>query len=317
MKAYSLDLRERIVEACAQPKAKIYQVAIRFGVSLSFANKLLRRHRTSGSLAALPARGGPAPRLDETGQQRLLACLRAQPDATLQELATALAKAGGPTLSISSLWHAVKALGWSRKKKSLHAAERDTERVAGLRRQFLEDLQGEDFTRLVFLDETSTNLSYTRRYGRAPGGKRVDQAVPLHNGPNITLLAALTCQGLGAMMSVEGAVNGAVFRAYLAQVLGPSLQPGDVIVLDNVPVHKVAGVAQIASKYGARLLYLPPYSPDFNPIELAFSKLKTWLRTARARCGELLEEAIRSAAADYISEGDVKNWFDHCGYHVH
>ena len=184
-----------------------------------------------------------------------------------------------------------------------------------MRRLFLEDVQKEDFTRFVFVDETSTNLTYCRRYGRAPAGQRLGQAVPLHGGPNVTLIAALTPDGLGALLSVNGAVNGDVFAAYLDQVLGPTLQPGDVVVLDNLSVHKVAGLDEIVKKYGARLRYLPPYSPDFNPIELAFSKLKTWLRTARARTRDLLEEAIL-AAAGWISGQDAKNWFDHCGYHV-
>ena len=184
-----------------------------------------------------------------------------------------------------------------------------------MRRLFIEEIQQEDVTRFVFVDETSTNLTYGRRYGRAPGGQRLDQAVPLHGGPNVTLIAALTPDGLGALVSVDGAVNGAVFAAYLDQVLGPTLRPGDVVVLDNLSVHKVDGLDEIAKKYGARLRYLPPYSPDFSPIELAFSKLKTWLRTAKARTRDVLEVAMLAAAA-WITEQDAKNWFDHCGYHV-
>lgn len=184
-----------------------------------------------------------------------------------------------------------------------------------LRRLFVEAVQQEDFTRFVFVDETSTNLPSCRRYGRAPGGERLNQAVPLHSGPNVTLIAALTPDGLGALLSVNGAVNGAVFAAYLDQVLGPTLRPGDVVVLDNLSVHQVAGLDEVAQKYGARLLYLPPYSPDFNPIELAFSKLKTWLRAVQVRTRDLLEDAIE-AAAGWITERDAKNWFDHCGYHV-
>ena len=118
------------------------------------------------------------------------------------------------------------------------------------------------------------------------------------------------------MGAVSGAVNGAVFAAYLDQVLGPTLVPGDAAVPDNLPAHKVAGLSEIVAARGARLLYLPPYSPDFNPIELAFSKLKTWLRTAQARTCEALEAAIR-AATDWVSQQDAKKWFDHCGYHVH
>ena len=132
----------------------------------------------------------------------------------------------------------------------------------------------------------------------------------------MTLIAALTPDGLEALMSVDGAVNGDVFAAYLDQVLGPTLVPGDVVVLDNLPAHKVAGLAELVEARGARLLYLPPYSPDFNPIELAFSKLKTWLRTAQARTREALEAVIRDAT-NCITERDAENWFDHCGYHIH
>lgn len=198
----------------------------------------------------------------------------------------------------------------------MHATERETPRVVALRQAFVEAVQAEYFTRFVFVDETSTNLTYCRRYGRACGGQRLAQAVPLHNGPNVTCIAALTPAGLGALFSVNGAVTGEVFAVYLDRVLGPTLRPGDVVVLDNLPVHKVAGLEEVAQKYGARLLYLPPYSPDFNPIELAFSKLKTWLRTAQARTRDVLEDAIR-VAAEWITAADAKNWFDHCGYHVH
>ena len=188
-------------------------------------------------------------------------------------------------------------------------------RVRALRGAFVEAVQQEDFSCFKFVDETSTNLTYCRRYARAEGGQRTGQGVPLHGGPNVTLVAALTPHGLQAAMTVSGAVNGDVFAAYLDQVLGPTLVPGDVVVLDNLPAHKVAGLAEIVATRGARLLYLPPYSPDFNPIELAFSKLKTWLRTAQARTREALEATIQ-AATEWISQQDAKNWFDHCGYHV-
>ena len=135
--------------------------------------------------------------------------------------------------------------------------------------------------------------------------------MPLRSGPNVTLIAALTPDGLGALLSVDGAV----FTAYLDQVLGPTLRPGDVVVLDNLSVHKVAGLDEVVQRYGARLLYLPPYSPDFNPIELTFSKLKSWLRTAQARTRDLLEDAMRTAAK-WITGTDAKNWFDHCGCHI-
>ena len=188
--------------------------------------------------------------------------------------------------------------------------------MRALRAAYLEALQTEDFTRFKFVDETSTNLTYGRRYARAEGGQRTHQATPLHGGPNVTLVAALTSQGLQAAMTGSGAVNGDVFAAYLEQVLGPTLVPGDVVVLDNLPAHKVAGLAELVEARGTRLLYLTPYSPNFNPIELAFSKLKTWLRTAQVRTREALETVIQTAT-EWVTEADTKNWFDHCGHHVH
>ena len=188
--------------------------------------------------------------------------------------------------------------------------------MKALRRDFLEALPGQDVTRFKFVGETGVNLTYTRRYGRAPGGQRMDQPVPLHSGPNVTVIAALTPQGLEAVMELDGAVNAAAFAVSLEQVLGPTLVPSDVVVLDNLRGHKGPGLAELVEKRGARLLFLPPYSPDFTPVELAFSKLKTFLRTARARIRQALTAAVR-AALDRISEGDAQHWFPHCGYHVH
>ena len=198
----------------------------------------------------------------------------------------------------------------------MHAAERDTERVKGLRHAFLEALPSQDVAWFKFVEETGVHLADTRRYGRAAGGRRVDQAVPLRAGPNGTLGAALTPQGIEAVMALEGALNAASFAVYLDQVLGPTLVAGDVVVLDNLPGHKTAGMAELVEKRGARLLFLPPYSPDFTPIALAFSKLKTSLRSTAARTREALMTAVRNAL-DWITEHDAQNWFAQCGYHVH
>lgn len=151
-----------------------------------------------------------------------------------------------------------------------------------------------DYTRFHVVAGMSTNLTYCRRYGRAPGSQRVGQAVPLHSDPNVTLTAALTPKGLRSIMTISGAVNGDGFAAYFGQVLGPRLRPGDVVVLDNLPARKGDGLAAVVEKCGARLLYLPPHSPVFNPIELAFSKLKTKLRQLRAHTREALEKPCES-----------------------
>jgi transposase len=156
----------------------------------------------------------------------------------------------------------------------------------------------------------------TRRYGRAQYGRRVADAVPKNFGLNVTILGALSCNGLDAVMTVEGATDTAVFRAYIEQVLVPTLVADDVVVMDNLSVHKVSGIREAIEATGARLIYLPPYSPDYSPIESCWSKLKAILRKAKARSREALDEAL-TQAIEHITQSDAKGWFNLCGYSVH
>jgi len=156
----------------------------------------------------------------------------------------------------------------------------------------------------------------TRRYGRAQFGRRVADAVPKNFGLNVTILGALSCTGLDAVMTVEGATDTAVFRAYVEQVLVPTLVADDIVIMDNLSVHKVSGIREAIESTGARLLYLPPYSPDYSPIESCWSKLKALLRKAKARTREALDEAL-TQAIEHITQSDAKAWFHLCGYAVH
>lgn len=167
--------------------------------------------------------------------------------------------------------------------------------------------------RLVFVDECSTNTSMTRRYGRAPGGQRAVGRVPRTYGPNRSLIAALTLRGAGPAMTLSGAVDGEAVVAYLREVLVPTLRPGDLVVLDNLSVHKDERVEPLIDGAGATLLFLPAYSPDYTPMEPAFSTLKTWLRAAAERTQAGLEEAISQALAAVTAQ-DAQGWFRHCGY---
>jgi transposase len=202
------------------------------------------------------------------------------------------------------------------KKKSLHAAERDTERVRTLRATFRATVHALDVHRLKFVDESGATLAMTRRYGRAARGQRVVDSVPANYGATHTLLAARGLDGLHAPWVVDGAVTGDICRCWVSEVLGPTLQPGDVVLWDNLAAHKVPGVEALITARGARLLWLSPYSPDFNPIEQCWSKSKTWLRQAKARTVDALMDAIKHAL-DTITEADIRGWFTHCGYPVH
>ena len=155
----------------------------------------------------------------------------------------------------------------------------------------------------------------TRFRGRAPRGERVTESVPRNYGPQTSLLATLSLSGVEAVMTVEGAVDTSAFNAYVECILGPTICRGDVLVLDNLTAHHASRIEEVAESCGAEVIWLAPYSPDFSPIELMWSKIKNALRAAKARTREELERALK-AALELITESDCLGWFSHCGYRV-
>jgi transposase len=168
--------------------------------------------------------------------------------------------------------------------------------------------------RFVFVDECSSNTSLAPLYGWAPKGERARQKAARNWGKNITLLSSISKKwGMGASLVVEGSTNGTVFQTYLEDVLLPTLKRGQVVVMDNLSAHKGERVRDLIEGKGCELIYLPPYSPDFNPIEQAFSKLKSYLREACARSQKTLMEVIGQALST-ITASDAEGFFEHCGY---
>jgi transposase len=167
----------------------------------------------------------------------------------------------------------------------------------------------------IFIDEAGCHQAMTRLYARAPRGQRAQATKPVNRGRHVTMLGALGLEGLVAAMTVEGFTDGEVFLAFLREVLVPQLRPGQILIMDNLKAHKVAGVAATCAAAGVRLLYLPPYSPDFSPIEECWSKVKAILRAKAARTLEALEQAITEALTAITSQ-DAHGWFDHAGYCV-
>jgi len=165
----------------------------------------------------------------------------------------------------------------------------------------------------VFLDETWATTNMARRYGRAPRGQRVLDAVPHGHWRTTTVIAALRAEGIVAPLVLDGAIDGPAFLAYVGQFLAPALRPGDVVVMDNLGSHKVAGVREAVEAAGATLLYLPPYSPDLNPVEQAFAKLKALLRSEAARTVEALWAAVGRLIACF-SPAECVRYLAHCGY---
>ncbi|QII20354.1 IS630 family transposase [Deinococcus wulumuqiensis R12] len=193
-------------------------------------------------------------------------------------------------------------------KKTLVASERNEE----LRTQFQGDISAVLPTpaKLVFLDECGFNTALTRLYGRAPSHQRATGQTPRNWGKNQTLICALQASGPFAPLVIEGAVNGTIFEWYIREVLCPALTPGQVVVLDNLSAHHRASVKQLIEERGCTLLFLPPYSPDFNPIEMMFSKLKALIRAGQWREVHLLIEAI-GLALSQVSLKDIFGWFTH------
>jgi transposase len=307
MHAYSADLRLRIHEA-RQAGESTAEVAERFGVSPAFVRRLQQRFRQTGSLAPLPGGRGPSRKL-AAYDAALRRAVRECPDATPAEHRAALELPA----SRVTVWRALRRLRLTRKKKSTHAAERDRPDVAEARRQWPTRLAGVDPNDLAFLDETGANTAMQRTHGYAPVGQRVVAAVPLGDWQAVTFVGALTAGGLVAPWALEGAMTGAWFLTYVEQVLVPALRPGMVVVMDNLPGHKVDGVERAIRAAGCRLEYLPPYSPDLNPIENAFSKLKRALRDWAARTTDGVYDALRRAITTF-NPNECLNYFRHCHY---
>jgi transposase len=172
-----------------------------------------------------------------------------------------------------------------------------------------------DARSLVFVDEMGTNISLSPLYAWAKKGERAYCSVPRNRGPNTTLLSSVSVEGMGPSLAVEGATNREVFETYVEQILAPTLRRGQVVVMDNLTAHKGERVRELIEKQGCELLYLPPYSPDFNPIEEAFAKIKSLMRKAEARSREALLEAMGTAISA-LSAQDARGFFEHCGYRV-
>jgi transposase len=194
-------------------------------------------------------------------------------------------------------------------KKTLGATERDEEARGAWRRRY----GGVDPRRFVFVDESSTNVRMVPLRARAPKGERALGKAPKNWDKNVTLISSISSEGMGPSMSIEGSADGEAFVLYIERFLCPNLNDGQLVVMDNLQVHKAKRVRELIEGCGCSLVFLPSYSPDFNPIEEAFSKVKALLRKAKARSFEALVEAT-GGALSLVSEQDALGFFAHCGY---
>jgi transposase len=307
MKPLSNDLRQRILNAVDNHEGSRRKLAARFGVNTSTITRLLQLRKQTGSFEPRPHGGGAAPTLDQEGLDRLRGLVAENPDATLEAHKRSLGISG----SIMIVWRALKKLDITVKKKSPHAAERDTPEVRQKRRSFRREVKPIEPGRLVFVDETGVTTAMTPTYGRAPRGERVEASAPA-SWESVTVIAALGLDGVRAPLAFPGAVNAPTFLTYVEQVLVPALRPGDVVVFDNLKSHLSPAVFEAIGSAGARVLPLPPYSPDYTPIEEMFSKFKEFLRRVGARAKEHLYDAIGEGFREVTAQ-DILGWFQHAG----
>jgi transposase len=199
------------------------------------------------------------------------------------------------------------------KKKTIHASEQDRPDVAQRRTAWKARQPHQPAKRLIFIDETWAKTNMTRIRGRAPRGERLLAKVPHGHWKTTTLIAALGATGVRCSTVVDGAVNADVFEAFVARVLVPQLRPGDVVILDNLSSHKRSRTRELIESAGAQLQYLPPYSPDLNPIEMVFAKIKQLLRSLACRTRQALWEAMQTVL-DQVTASDAAHCFQHAGY---
>jgi transposase len=310
MNAHSMDLRERVAAAVDRKEGSQRQIAKRFAVPLSFVVRLLQHRKKTGSLEPIQHHAHRPCALDYADRARLRTLVQEHPDATLEEYV-----AMGPFhCNPSTLWRTLRRMGMTRKRKTLHAAERDRPDVKAKRAHYRSKARMTDAKRLVFLDETGLNTSMTTRYGWAPRGERVEDDVPT-SWSTTTLVAAINLDGVAGSQSLPGAMTSEKFGTFIRDVLAPALHEGDLVVADNLSAHNSVEARKALHQVKAKLWHLPPYSSDYNPIEEMWSKVKQCVRRAGARTREDLYRAITEALHG-VTRQDIAGWFRHSGLYA-
>jgi len=310
---YSNDLRVRVIQV-VEDGAAARAAARQFVIGDSTAIRWAKRWRETGSFEAKTNKGQSRSPLKKH-EEWLLGLVRQEPDLTLEEIQRRLLAEHQHKAGIGSVWRFFDRHGISL-KKSLRAAEQDRPDVAAARTAWAENQPKLDPERLVFIDETGTSTNMARLRGRAPRGERLVSKVPHGHWKNTTFVAGLRTNALTAPCVIDGPMNGDAFIAYVEQILVPTLKPGDIVVMDNLSSHKLPVIRETIEAVGARLLYLPPYSPDFNPIEQLFAKLKAALRKAAERSVEGLWNRI-AILLNIFPPDECANYFRNSGYASH
>ncbi len=310
MKPIPIEWRERIVDAYESGQT-MAEVAERFYVSEQTVSNFVKQKRETGSLEPAPHSGGRTPRIQGEDARRLDQAVADNPDATLEELAEAI----GLDVDPSVVHRTLERLDITRKRKVNQASERDEEETKQQRVDWTQGTAAIDPERFIFLDEMGINTKMTRFYGRAPRGQRVIGSIPERDWDSLSVLSGMRLSGETPTMIYEGGTTTERVATFLEQYLADTLSEGDIVVADNLAAHKSKRVREIIESHKAELWLLPPYSPDLNPIERMWSKLKAILRKQAVRTTDALQQAMHEALT-HITKSDIHGWIHHSGCYL-
>ncbi|HZM08091.1 MAG TPA: IS630 family transposase [Methylocella sp.] len=310
--ALSDDLRKRVVEAVVSGGLSRNSAAKRFEVGIASAVRWVKQFEATGELSPRPLGGDRRSGRIEAHHDYLMGLIRRTPDITLLEIQERLIRNCGEHFSRSVLWRFFDRHGVTF-KKTAHATEQQRPDVLKKRLEWFEGQLDLDPDKLVFIDETGASTNLARKGGRCQRGRRLRIGVPHGHYKTVTLVAGIRLRGLVAAKTYDRPINAALFEEWVENCLIPTLSKGDVVVMDNLPAHKGPRVEEMIKAAGAELRYLPPYSPDMNPIEKAFSKLKAHLRKIAERTVAALMRALETCA-DIFKPAECANYFAACGY---
>lgn len=306
-------IRQRIVEAYRSGLSGSYEkTAELFGVGRATVNRILRRHRETGDVKARPIGGN---RKREVDLDWLREHAQAQPDARLRDRIAAWEMHSGRRVALATMCTAMREVGWTHKKKTPVAYEQEREDVAKKRVEFVENQPQLDARRLVFVDEAGFRLGSPPRHGWAPRGKDSFGREIHGKWETITMLGAMALDGFRGFMTIDSGTSTDVFDAFVTHELTPNLRPGDIVVMDNLSAHKNAAIRKKIEAVGCSVVFTPPYSPEFNPIEEAWAKLKDIVRRLETRTREAFDAAI-AMALDQVSTNDIFGWVNYAGYRL-
>lgn len=311
--AYPIELRKKAINAYETSEHSQETTAKLFGISITTFKKWLKKKRNGEDLAPPSTRSGRPKKITPTGTQTIKKLVESNPSITLSELSKAYYKKHKVKLSASMLCRELKELNLRYKKLSLYAVEKDTDEILKKKENYLLGLSDIPVENLLFLDEAGANLQMAPRYGRGYKGERVAFAAPYQRGNKITMMSVISVYQIEAAMYGTWSADGEIFVEFVEKVLRPILKPYHVLVMDNVSFHKSKQVQTIVNDVGARIIFLPPYHPELNPIEEMWSKVKTCLRKLSARTLNDFQSAIKNAF-EMVTPSDLLGWFQHSGY---